>query len=51
MFLLLFIIAQSEAYDKVPIDLIGAALLRGMGWKEGMGVGLNCKEPAKIQEV
>lgn len=42
---------QSEVYNNIPIDLIGAALLRGMGWKEGMAVGLNCKEAAKIQEV
>ncbi|TPX35375.1 hypothetical protein SmJEL517_g02363 [Synchytrium microbalum] len=30
-----------DEYDKVPVDQIGAAMLRGMGWKEGEGLGKN----------
>ena len=27
----------------MPIEEFGLAMLRGMGWKEGMGVGRNRK--------
>jgi G patch domain/KOW motif-containing protein len=30
-----------EDYDDVPVDQFGAALLRGMGWKDGDSVGRN----------
>jgi hypothetical protein len=30
-----------DDYERVPIDAFGAALLRGMGWKEGNMVGKN----------
>lgn len=30
-----------EAYEAMPIEEFGMAMLRGMGWKEGMGVGRN----------
>jgi hypothetical protein len=33
--------ASAEAYDRVPIEEFGAALLRGMGWKDGEAVGRN----------
>lgn len=39
---------DSEVYNEIPVDLFGAAMLRGMGWKEGMAVGLHCEEPCKI---
>ena len=35
--------ATLEDYEKVPVDQFGAALLRGMGWKEGQGIGRNKK--------
>lgn len=35
--------APIEAYDKVPIEEFGAALLRGMGWKDGEAVGRSKK--------
>ncbi|KAI9595325.1 DExH-box splicing factor binding site-domain-containing protein [Syncephalis fuscata] len=28
-----------EDYEDVPVEEFGAALLRGMGWKEGQGIG------------
>jgi hypothetical protein len=31
--------ASLEDYDAVPIDGFGAAMLRGMGWKDGEGIG------------
>lgn len=30
-----------EDYEKVPIGDYGLAMLRGMGWKEGFGIGKN----------
>lgn len=35
--------ATMEDYERVPVDQFGAALLRGLGWKEGEGVGRNRK--------
>lgn len=31
--------ASEEDYEKVPIEQFGLAVLRGMGWKDGDGVG------------
>lgn len=36
-------------YDQIPIEHFGMALLRGMGWKEGMGVGRNTKMVAPVE--
>ena len=33
--------ATMEDYERVPVEQFGAALLRGLGWKEGQGVGRN----------
>ena len=30
-----------EDYERIPVSDFGAALMRGMGWKEGMSVGRN----------
>lgn len=38
-----FIQATIEDYEKVPIDQFGQAMLRGMGWKDGEGIGKNKK--------
>ncbi|XP_066590900.1 uncharacterized protein [Prorops nasuta] len=32
-----------EDYEKIPIDAFGFAMLRGMGWKPGKGIGKNEK--------
>lgn len=32
-----------EDYEKIPVDEFGAALLRGLGWSEGEGIGRNRK--------
>jgi len=31
--------ATEEDYEKVPIEQFGLAMLRGMGWTDGNGVG------------
>ncbi|KAF2481044.1 DExH-box splicing factor binding site-domain-containing protein [Neohortaea acidophila] len=31
--------ATLEDYERVPVEQFGAALLRGMGWKDGEGIG------------
>ncbi|KAK4546066.1 hypothetical protein LTR36_002203 [Oleoguttula mirabilis] len=33
--------ASLDDYVRVPVEQFGAALLRGMGWKDGEGIGLN----------
>ena len=33
--------ATLEDYARVPVEEFGAALLRGMGWKDGEGIGSN----------
>lgn len=33
-----------EDYENVPINDYGKAMLRGMGWKEGMAIG---RDPTK----
>ena len=33
--------ASLDAYEAMPISSFGEAMLRGMGWKEGMSVGRN----------
>jgi hypothetical protein len=38
-------------YEKMPIEDFGAALLRGMGWKEGKPVGKNQKGVVSYAEV
>ncbi|XP_012266206.2 G-patch domain and KOW motifs-containing protein [Athalia rosae] len=35
--------ATLEDYENIPIDLYGIAMLRGMGWKPGKGIGKNEK--------
>ncbi|KAJ3269587.1 hypothetical protein HDV01_001188 [Terramyces sp. JEL0728] len=32
---------DESSYDTVPVEMFGAALLKGMGWKEGKPVGKN----------
>jgi len=33
--------ATLEDYENIPVEEFGAALLRGMGWKDGQGIGKN----------
>lgn len=35
--------ATLDQYERVPVEEFGAALLRGMGWKDGQEVGKNAK--------
>ncbi|KAK9889706.1 hypothetical protein WA026_007089 [Henosepilachna vigintioctopunctata] len=36
-----------EDYENVPVEGYGLAILRGMGWKEGMGIGKSHSKSAK----
>lgn len=40
-----------EAYESMPIEEFGKAMLRGMGWQDGMGVGRNRKTVDTIEYV
>ncbi|KAF2645989.1 hypothetical protein P280DRAFT_545870 [Massarina eburnea CBS 473.64] len=40
-----------DVYEATPIEGFGAALLRGMGWKDGMELGKDNKPAAKPKEV
>ena len=42
---------HSASWEAMPIEAFGSALLRGMGWKEGKGIGLNAKGDATAQEL
>jgi G patch domain and KOW motifs-containing protein len=43
--------ASIEAYESMPIEEFGAAMLRGMGWTEGHGVGRNAKNSGRADPV
>ena len=34
-------VAALDAYEAMPVSMFGEALMRGMGWEEGKGVGRN----------
>lgn len=38
-------------YSNMPVDDFGAALLRGMGWREGMGAGKQRQGPTSAPQV
>ena len=42
--------ATSETYERMPVEHFGKAMMRGMGWKEGLGVGRNAKKDVKVVE-
>ncbi|XP_076622078.1 G-patch domain and KOW motifs-containing protein-like [Colletes latitarsis] len=37
-----------EDYEKIPVDAFGIAMLRGMGWQPGKGIGKNEKLVAAV---
>ncbi|KAL4622594.1 G patch domain and KOW motifs-containing protein [Arapaima gigas] len=40
--------SSTEAdYDRVPVEAYGLAMLKGMGWKEGEGIGRTFKKDVK----
>ncbi|XP_030641044.1 G-patch domain and KOW motifs-containing protein [Chanos chanos] len=40
--------SSTEAdYDQVPVEAYGMAMLKGMGWKEGEGIGRTFKQDVK----
>ncbi|WFD01081.1 DNA primase large subunit Spp2 [Malassezia yamatoensis] len=40
-----------DHYQSMPIEEFGAAMLRGMGWQDGSGVGKSRKGPTRAPEV
>jgi hypothetical protein len=42
--LLIHLQSTLEDYEDVPVEEFGAALLRGMGWKDGQGIGRGHRE-------
>ncbi|CEH15660.1 G PATCH AND KOW-CONTAINING [Ceraceosorus bombacis] len=40
-----------EEYAALPISEFGAAMLRGMGWREGQGAGRNRQGPTTSEQV
>lgn len=40
-------VATLEDYTRVPVEQFGAAMLRGMGWKEGTAASKNGKGPVQ----
>ncbi|EIN13567.1 hypothetical protein PUNSTDRAFT_79197 [Punctularia strigosozonata HHB-11173 SS5] len=40
-------VATLDAYDRVPVSQFGAAMLRGMGWKEGQAASRTKKGPVE----
>ena len=43
--------ATLEDYNRVPVEQFGAAMLRGMGWKDGDGIGLNKGKKQEKSEI
>ncbi|CAH2316138.1 G-patch domain and KOW motifs-containing [Pelobates cultripes] len=42
--------AEAADYEVVPVEHYGMAMLRGMGWKEGEGIGRTFKQDVKPLE-
>ncbi|KAM4018985.1 G-patch domain and KOW motifs-containing protein [Anomaloglossus baeobatrachus] len=42
--------AEAADYEVVPVEQYGMAMLRGMGWKEGEGIGKTFKQDVKPLE-
>lgn len=38
-------------YQRMPIEAFGEALMRGMGWSEGKGIGRNAKKDVEAKEL
>lgn len=43
--------ASLEAYETMPVEAFGEALLRGMGWHEGRGVGRGAKADVTTKDT
>lgn len=43
--------ATLDEYNAVPVEEFGAALLRGMGWKEGQGIGSQRGVKVKAEKM
>lgn len=43
--------ATAEQYEAMPVDAFASALLRGMGWKEGAGLGKDGKAAPEPRDL
>jgi hypothetical protein len=43
--------ADLEAYESMPVEAFGEALLRGMGWSEGQSIGRSTKGEVAVKEL
>jgi len=43
--------ASLDDYDRVPVEQFGAALLRGMGWKDGEDIGAQRGKKAAVTKM
>jgi G patch domain/KOW motif-containing protein len=43
--------ASIEAYEAMPVEAFGEALMRGMGWSEGRAVGRTAREEVLAKEL
>lgn len=43
--------ASLDAYEAMPVESFGEALLRGMGWSEGRAIGRGAKEEVTAKEL
>lgn len=43
--------ASLEAYEEMPVESFGEALLRGMGWSEGRAIGRGNKKEVLAQDL
>jgi len=43
--------ADLTAYERMPLEKFGEAMLRGMGWREGMAIGKNATRAQQVKQV
>jgi len=43
-------VPDQDAYERVPVDQYGEAILRGMGWEPGRPIGRNADQPVQVYE-
>jgi len=44
-------VADLSAYERMPLEKFGEAMLRGMGWREGMPIGKNSTRAQEVKQI